>query len=71
MYVEARGQPQDVSGQQLANSAKQAVVGVMEVVVKEIVVLGMNKNWMMRNDSKDQGTDKGKVTDLSFRMGEA
>ena len=35
---------QDISGQELANSAKLAVIGVMKVVVKEIVVLGVNKN---------------------------
>lgn len=35
---------QDISGQELANSAKLAVVGVMKVVVKEIVVSVMNKN---------------------------
>lgn len=35
---------QDISGQEFANSAKLAVMGVMKVIVKEIVVPGMNKN---------------------------
>lgn len=32
----------------------------MEVVVKDIVVPGMNTNWMMRKDTKDQGMVKEK-----------